>query len=64
MARKLRHGNPDCCSVLESFVLEADEMIVNSKTLKSLFDDLLDDKYRDTDMISEDFIRAVTSNVV
>jgi hypothetical protein len=64
MARKLRHGNPDMCSVLESFVLEEGEMIVNGAKLMSLFEDLLGDKYRGTDLIPEDFVRVVTSDVV
>lgn len=33
MARTLHHGNPDCCEVLKSYVLESDEIIVNESAL-------------------------------
>lgn len=33
MPRTLHHGNPDCCEVLKSYVLESDEIIVSETSL-------------------------------
>ena len=33
MPRTLHHGNPDCCEVLKSYVLESDEIIVSETAL-------------------------------